>query len=194
MAKTITIKRVIGLILYSKIFFLVSCTTGSVQIGKFLSYQQANSEVPKFIQVLAMHGNGDIDYLTTTGAIEKYKNRILTDNENISFLLPEKGGKIVKDEFTTITYTVEVLGNKEQKITVVKIGDEYTKTSIYNVSKTKVTPTYSRAYGIDHFFRASPYALLVSLILYGLGWLALRHDNNKAKKTNVLLSSKKDKA
>jgi len=169
-----TIKRILGLILYSKIFFMVSCSVGSYQFGKVISYQQANRDEPQFVQVLLYDSDGNYDYLTSRSEIKSAIENV--SNGAFSFLLPEEGGVVSEEDFSILSYTVKPLGENQQEITVVNRDDDYTRTSIYTATPDKVTSTYSHIFGVGHMMGGSLYAFCVALGLYFIGWLIMRKE------------------
>ncbi len=185
MNTTRVLKQITGIIMYSKIFFLVSCTTGSWVGGNALSYWQAQGDTPRFVQALVFYKNGEIKYLSSQSEVKNHEKQLgklggYTDDEKLpfTFLLQKNEGKIEIDEYTHVRFEVKTIGENAQKIKVQKRDDDYTRWSIYHATANKITPVYSRIFGVGHFMGAGPFAFIFSLVLYGIGWLIIRSEKN----------------
>jgi hypothetical protein len=181
MKKSNAVMRVVGIILCSKIFFLASCSTGTWVGGKALSHWQARGDSPRFVQVMVVNHSGEIQYLSSRSEIENIE-RILAEFTGyieeqdlpFSFLLPQGEGEIEINEFTRVYYSAKPLEPEKQEVMVRHVDDDYTRQSIYHAERHRITPVYSRVFGVGHVMAAWPYALVLSLMLYGAGWTIMR--------------------
>ena len=177
MKKSSAVIRVIGIVLTSNIFFLASCSTGMWFGGEALSHWQARGDSPRFVQAIVASHDGEIHYLSSRSEVEDYEKIIAEflgySKENdlpFTFLLSQSEGEIEINKYTRVHFSVSTLSPEEQEITVEHIDDDYTRESIYQAERHKITPIYSRVFGVGHVMAAWPYALGLSLILYGIGW------------------------
>ena len=177
MKNTNVVVRFLSVVLYSKLFFLTSCTTGTWFGGEALSHWHARGDTPRFVQAIVMN-DGEMQYLSSKTAVDHFTQVVAAFGADakeadlpFTFLLTQNGGTLEIDEFTRVKFTVKELNNGVQEIVVLNIDDDYTRESIYHAERYRITPIYSRVFGVGHVMAAWPYALVLSLILYGIGWL-----------------------
>ena len=175
--------RVLALILASPLFFVVSCASGSWFIGDALSRWQAVKHPLRYAGAVIVRKDGELEYLESQREID-WSQQALSEYQSIydefedyigepdypySFLLPQTEGRITIDDLRHVRFEVSVIDEERQEITVWDIDDDYRKQIVYRAEPTRVTPTYSRIFGVGHFMGAWPYAMVLAFSIYATG-------------------------
>jgi hypothetical protein len=150
-----------------------------------LSHWQARGDPGRHVQVVVSGRGGEILYLSSGGDVANLE-KLLEDPGNdagsndlpYSFLLLQSEGEIELDELTRVRFVARTLGEDRQEVTVYRMDDDYQYESIYHAERNRITPVYSRVFGVGHVMGAMPYAFGFSLIVYGAGWALRRSRKN----------------
>lgn len=179
--------RIATMVMASPLFFLASCSTGAWFIGEGLSHLQARKDPTRYTQAVVTRSDGELSYLGSLEEVERIGSLLreyesflsradIESGETVypySFLLPLNNGTIEIDEFTHVRFDAETLSPGKQKITVINVGDDYTKESKYYATRSEYSLISSRIFGVGHVMGALPYAFVLSLLIYAVG-LALK--------------------